>query len=205
MKTFKRAAALIVMGCAVLGTASAQDLSNGPVQPGNILVGVGAEYGSYDPSLPLVKESPLFGGAVHADYVLPSVSWLTAGLEAGYNFSALDVPSGDASVCVIPILFRVGYRIGLLPKLDAYAVAKIGGALGFWGGDAADSGWSAPSGLAYGGNIGARFFFTGKIGAFVEMGYEKYVLAYDYEESHDTVTNIDFVNKFATMGVVFKF
>jgi hypothetical protein len=135
-----------------------------------------------------------YGGNVYLDYLLPISIPLSLGVEAGFDgatTSAVGGNSGDTfedKITAIPLLLRVAYHLDLMPRLDLYVVGKIGYVLGKWEGDTLDyytenipgayRGYEAtpPSGLGWGFDLGAAFYFTPNFGIFIEGGFDRYDL-----------------------------
>jgi outer membrane protease len=167
------------------------------------------------------------GGNVYADYLLPISIPLSLGLEVGVDSGTTSASDGfEDTILAIPLLVRVAYHLDLMPKLDLYAVGKIGYAFGNWSGDTYDllnendgvdyRGYktTTPSGFAFGFDIGAAYYFTSRIGVFIEAGFDRYLInaktsgQYNNEEGEwisDTLEiNLPFT-RFFTVGVSTKF
>jgi hypothetical protein len=123
------------------------------------------------------------GGNVYVDYLLPISIPLSIGVEVGVDSSTFNV-SGNwkDTVLAIPLLLRAAYHFDLMPKLDLYAVGKIGVAFGNWSGDFYDyeKFWGGdidtPFGVAFGIDVGAAYYFDPRIGLFAEAGFDDYNL-----------------------------
>jgi hypothetical protein len=168
------------------------------------------------------------GGNVYADYLLPISIPLSLGLEVGVDSASTTASSVDRDyddhIMAIPLLARVAYHFDLMPKLDLYVVGKIGYAFGSWSGDSYD--WAnendgvdyrgykttVPSGFAFGFDIGVAYYFTSRIGAFIEAGFDRYSLNAEvsgeyYDDdwtSEKFEVNLPFT-RFLTFGASVKF
>jgi opacity protein-like surface antigen len=136
------------------------------------------------------EDSIGYGGNVYLDYLLPIGIPLSLGVEAGFDGASTTASSDqwEDEIRAIPLLARVAYHFDLLPKLDLYIVGKVGYALGKWSGDTYDFfalndeynrnfKVTDPSGFAFGFDVGAAFYFTSRLGVFIEGGFDKYSLA----------------------------
>jgi hypothetical protein len=99
-----------------------------------------------------------------------------------------------------------------MAKLDLYAVGKIGYSFGVWTGTTKDqidsipdSGIEGPSGLAFGVDIGAAYYFTPVIGAFAEAGFDRYNLEAKFKIGSDSEYIRAPFNRFFTAGLSVKF
>jgi hypothetical protein len=152
-----------------------------------------------------------YGGNVYLDYLLPISVPLSLGVEIGYD-SAKMMDKYDDTFSAIPILARVAYHFDIAPKLDLYVVGKIGIAFGSWQGEQKDSveefaDIETPLGLAFGFDLGAAFYFTSNIGAFVEAGFDRYNLSLKETSKDDSsqklTADVPF-NRFLTLGISAK-
>ncbi|MDR1986269.1 MAG: porin family protein [Treponema sp.] len=129
------------------------------------------------------------GGNVYLDYLLPISIPLSLGFEIGVDSASTEASDGfKDDILAVPLLVRVAYHFDLMPRLDLYAVGKIGYAFGSWSGDTYD--WinendgvnyrgyktTGPSGFAFGFDVGAAYYFTPTIGVFIEAGFDRYSL-----------------------------
>jgi hypothetical protein len=214
----------IVLFSAVLAVSTfAVDLRSfpSPIEKGSILInggfGIGTTFIGTSAYTTARDFGALLGGYVAVDYALPINFALTVGGEIGFSgASAKDIGGVKAkmSIGVIPIMARVAWHPNFeVPNLDTYVLAKLGFALGFWGGDNGKlyktAGATNPGGFIYGFDVGARYFFTDSLGAFAEVGYERYFLSHKYEYNiggllTGTVAIPAYANKFLTVGVTFK-
>jgi hypothetical protein len=135
----------------------------------NAGVGVGLGYGS--------TGIPPISAAV--DFKLPVTVPITLGAIGTFGTWGYDLLGVSYSLTTIGIGGRGNYHFNFVKNLDVYAGLTLGyvimsykfetGSLGNLGGNAG-SFW-------YGGQIGARYFFTKNIGAYVELGYNALQIA----------------------------
>jgi len=183
-----------------------------PIGKNSFMLNAGFDLGEFYPVMIGASDSTLLGGTVSGDYALPINFALTLGLESGFLNAPVKAVIGDdpkLSTGVIPIFARVGWHPDWgVKNLDTYLLAKFGYGVGFWMGDDKNDNWTNPAGIAYGFNVGLRYFFTNSFGAFIEGGYEYYFLDYEYEDElwgvPYTVKTAAYANKFLTIGVTFK-
>jgi hypothetical protein len=149
------------------------------------------------------------GGNIYADYMLPIGIPMSLGFEIGIDTGKFTIESVyDETMSVLPLLLRAAYHFDLMSNLDLYVVGKIGYAIGFWSGDYYDEFEDYIGdigGFAFGFDVGAAYYFTSLIGAFVEVGFDDYAL-----ESKISGTGIDATlkapfNRFLTFGISTKF
>jgi hypothetical protein len=199
---------VLAMGAgAGMGTAGAMEYA-----PGTKFFNIGT---GLNFSTPEVKTSAftLEGDQVYAPGASFSFEWLpsgkaglTYGLETGLYYAGYDIMGLDSSVIAIPVLFRFGWHPSFIKvqNLDVYLLGKIGLTFGSYGGDLADIA-GTPWNISFGGNIGAKYFFTPMIGLFLEAGINLYRLSADidtgYGSDNKLYTNID---NYATLGVSIK-
>ncbi|GHV88340.1 hypothetical protein AGMMS50267_07030 [Spirochaetia bacterium] len=214
----------------------------GGITPGNILVkaGFGTGTGSTG-SLDLASAFSI-GGNISAEYMLPWVALgvgIETGFNTFNNGTTVrgfsdpsDLYAGrevlDVGLGVLPVLLRIAYHPDFgIANLDIYAAGKIGYGIGFFlGGDAekfqaefndasgADGGYAAqaPSGLAWGVNLGAAYYFTKNIGVFLEGGYQYQSLTFTFNEYSGYRNGSKWENTYAAygteygkIGLAFKF
>ncbi|MDR2468026.1 MAG: hypothetical protein LBD22_03605, partial [Spirochaetaceae bacterium] len=99
----------------------------------------------------------------------------------------------------IPILFRLGWHPGFIKvkNLDVYLLGKAGLTTDIYSGDIDDIVERSPFTFSFGGNIGVKYFFTPKIGVFLEAGVNFYNL--DHEAVAGSL-HTD-INNYVTLGV----
>ncbi len=142
------------------------------------------------------------GGRLQADYAIKR--YLSIGLESG--FSTAQVGDTDFSIGTVPILARVAWHPFTLEKFDPYLVGKAGYGIGFWTNEGNDYNWTdICGGFVWGISAGTRFFFTEKVGIFIEAGYECLDLGWDHpgmelEKWEESVS----ARTFAIIGLAFK-
>ena len=165
-------AALVFIGS--LGVANAQEIASKGTSMVNVGIGLGHHFGSTGMSIP-----PL---SVAYDYSI--VSGLIDRNNGAYGaFTSGSVTyrvpgySSSASYTHILLGFRGMFHYQFAPKLDTYAGLMLGyhiastsysnsGPMGSY----SNSGLTG-SGFDIGVILGARYFFTPRIGAFTELGY----------------------------------
>jgi hypothetical protein len=152
------------------------------------------------------------GGNIYADYLLPISIPLSLGVEVGVDSSKFTTSTTEDTVLAIPLLARVAYHFDLFPKLDLYVVGKIGYAFGIWSGDSRDylekdlnGNIEEAGGLAFGFDVGAAYYFTSVIGAFAEVGFDRYGLSAKASwNGGSEKLDVPF-SRFVTVGISAKF
>jgi hypothetical protein len=153
------------------------------------------------------------GGNLFVDYLLPLNIPLSLGFEVGLDSGSIESDGGyKDTVLAIPLLLRAAYHFDLMPKLDLYLVGKIGYVPGIWTGDnkknLEDGGGDAGfmSGVGFGFDIGAAYYFNSKFGLFGEGGFDAYLLrsniTFTFEEAASL--KVPFY-RFLTIGISGKF
>jgi hypothetical protein len=195
----------LVFGVAVAGFSFDVKTFPDPIQKGSFLISGGLGIGAFHPSFGFfdggIDSAAFFGASIIVDYALPINFALTVGGESGFYGAKINIPFDDSSALLeIPIIARVAWHPNWEVKnLDTYVLVKLGFGLGIITGDAGDH-LNNPVGFIYGTNLGVRYFFTPKIGAFGELGYEG-----NYLKTRDSGwTYYFYATKFLTLGVTFK-
>jgi hypothetical protein len=151
----------LLIAAVMVGSAGAVDWKRGPdcVQPGSFLISGGLDVGEVAIS---VFSADMFGFTGSVDYALKR--GLSVGGEIGYSRAS----ELDMTASIIPIAARLGYHPNFgVRNLDVYGLFKLG--VGF--GSAEDESKTA---VGVGIDLGCRYFFTDKIGAFAEVGFDEY-------------------------------
>jgi hypothetical protein len=131
------------------------------------------------------------GFNVYADYLLPVSVPLSLGFEIGYDRASI----GDYTIYAIPLLLRVAYHFDLMADLDLYLVGKLGYVLG--GGEGKGESESGVNGVGFGFDVGASYYFNPRIGAFGELGFDRY---------NGEKSGVEFpFTRFFTAGISVKF
>jgi hypothetical protein len=156
------------------------------------------------------------GGNIYADYLLPIGIPLSLGFEFGVDGSKFTIKEGlqswNESMTAIPLLLRAAYHFDLMSKLDLYLVGKLGYAIGVWEGDyktmiTNNNGTVGNvGGFAFGIDVGASYYFTQLAGAFIEAGFDDYML----EAKGTNGSGVSYTFKapfyrFLTLGISLKF
>jgi hypothetical protein len=190
----KKLVVALVLVLALSGSAFAVDWTShgGGIGPGNIILNGGMALGTWEFSL---FDGTALGFAASGDFALP-VCALTLGLETGYQ-AALNEPA-DISMGKIPIALRLGWHPDFgVPNLDTYIQMKLGVGIGTIDAPGVDGG----VGFLGGFDIGARYFFYGKLGAFTELGFDGVKVKY----KSDAVTwTKAFYGGIFTFGLTYK-
>lgn len=168
---------VLAIGC---GSVFAFDITKypPPISGGNVMLdaGIGLRLIGYGNGK--MKIPPLF---VQVDYALPNIP-ITLGGHASYYQYAWDTGSATYkwtySWNFLTLLFRANWHWGFdVSWLDLYSGLNLGYQI-FWEDVSYPSGYTGgTTSYNYGGFdwgatiIGARFYFTPKIGAMVELGY----------------------------------
>ena len=186
-----------------VSTVFCVDWSRGPrnVSPGDLLLNGAFDMGFVSYSDSWGDDSRIgFGGTLAVDVALPK-SALTLGGETGFTGNRDEF----GLYGVTPVLFRFGYHPDFgVEKLDVYGLAKGGIALGR-GFDDDDDG----IGFGFGVNLGARYYFTERLAAFAELGFDYYhvnaVGDHDDRWVPDLYTATVSGTKIISIGVTYKF
>ncbi|GHV82686.1 hypothetical protein AGMMS50212_00260 [Spirochaetia bacterium] len=119
--------------------------------------------------------SVFLGGLLSADWIPNGKIGLAYGIETGLLGGKKQ--AGNSIILGIPVIFRLGWYPSFIniKNTDLFILAKIGWGFGLWGVHL-DNG-STPGGIVCGINIGGRYAFTRRIGAYTEIGYNYYGLA----------------------------
>jgi len=174
------------------------------IKGGDLLVNVGGTFGDSWTGIG-------FGAVAAIDWALPLPLPLTVGLESGAMFLPSRYSSGYEAMIAVPLIARIAWHFDLgisNLKLDPYILLKVGYALGFVTNPRPNETYEMASGIIYGFNVGARWFFSDSFGIFLEAGYEydTYTYKSKYTSGYYTYnyTNYQYTNRFATLGVTFK-
>ncbi|MDR0655007.1 MAG: porin family protein [Treponema sp.] len=141
------------------------------------------------------------GGNVYLDYLLPISIPLSLGFEIGVDSATIGIGDWEDKVLAIPLLLRTAYHFDLMPKLDLYAVAKIGYVIGALVDGPDKEYFKSSGGVGFGIDVGAAYYFTSIFGLFGEAGFDGYMLetkleGYGTEFSFNTP-----FYRFVTIGV----
>jgi hypothetical protein len=177
----KKSILVLVLVAAAAGGVFAQEWYNSyapGIDESKVFINAGVGYGlsTYSMGLPPIS--------VSADFKLPISLPITIGGTAalstwGYSTSA-GVPNSDIDVTYMNIGFGVrgAYHFGFVKNLDTYLGLTLGYVIQTADvkyGSAYDNipktSYDGVSFFLYGFNIGARYFFTKNIGAYLELGY----------------------------------
>jgi hypothetical protein len=104
----------------------------------------------------------------------------------------------------VPILLRAAYHFDLLPKLDLYAVGKLGYALGFVTAGTLQQYFDSAGGFAIGIDAGAAYYFASAFGAFIEVGFDDYTIESNFSNGSYSQTISTPFSRFFTIGLSFK-
>jgi hypothetical protein len=143
------------------------------------------------------------GGNVYLDYLLPISVPLSLGGELGID-SATISDGFDNTVLAIPILLRAAYHFDLLPKLDLYVVGKIGYVIGAVSGSL-EPYLDSAGGVGFGIDVGAAYYFTPLVGAFIEGGLDGYMIKAEFLDDWGSYTLDAPFLRFLTFGLSVKF
>jgi len=108
------------------------------------------------------------------DFKLPIGLPITVGGIVTYTTWKFSVNAISVTYTNIGLGGRAMYHLNLIDKLDTYAGLTLGYAMQsakMETGISYDTSTEAKSFFLWGGNIGARYFFTNLIGAYLELGY----------------------------------
>lgn len=105
-----------------------------------------------------------FGTPLGASFEHGFTDQISAGVMA--TFSSTDLGAYKYTYIIAGARASYHFNFGVA-KLDPY----LGGMLGYNVASVDNSSVPAGGGIAYGGHVGARYYFSSKIGAFAEAGY----------------------------------
>jgi hypothetical protein len=159
--------AIVVFGAAS-GTLFAFDLMSypPPVKKGNLLVDLGIGFG-FNPGRGSVSIPPI---SANVEYALPVNVPVSVGGEMGFFQYKRKWGGFDETFTYFVFGAKGNWHWGFnVDWLDLYSGLFFGYRYADWNGP---SGWSDPgySGLEFGAQIGAHFYFTKTVGAVVELG-----------------------------------
>lgn len=160
-------AALVFVGS--LGVANAQEIASKGTSMVNLGIGLGYRFGGSMsvPPLSVAYDYSLKSGLIDGNGAITLGGYL-AYTSANYSYY-LGGTSFSASHTVLGVRGMFHYQF--VPKLDTYAGLMLGyhiastSATGYYGNSLVGSGFDL------GVILGARYFFTPRIGAFTELGY----------------------------------
>ena len=116
---------------------------------------------------------------VAIEYALPINFALTVGGEVGIAFG---FTSGKGTILNIPVLAKVAWHPNFeVANLDVYTSIKIGIGIGILAGFR-NIDTKAGVGFGFGWDVGARYFFSPKIGIIGELGWNRYGFVLNYTE-----------------------
>ena len=174
---------LLILGIAA-GTAFAWDVETflfsypSPIEKGSILISPAFSIGSYYGWATAIAVTGAF------DYALPIAVPIMVGAEAGI---ATVVGTYADDILTLPIFLKGSWHPNFqVPNLDLYVTLKLGYNINLKSDSYKDNSYeyNYGGGFSYGGNIGARYFFTPSIGVFGELGYDQYAVSYEYKHKY---------------------
>lgn len=169
---------LLTTLCVLLAVASgvSQNTFNKKDLVLNLGVGLGnaLHSGSYlKTTVPPISASLEYGVV---DNLFDSKSSIGVGGYVGYAAQKFDYAGADAKYSDIVLGARGALHYQLVNKLDTYAGVSLGYDIISTSGDLYDGySWSSSS-VYFGGFLGARYYFTDKIGVMGELGYNIAIL-----------------------------
>jgi hypothetical protein len=172
----KKLVVCLLLAVLIAGSVSALDWESYPdaVKPGNWVINAGIGFGT--PLAGSVTIPPL---TVIVDYMLPLGGLpFSVGGQFGFTASEWKFPGYSYEYTGLVFAGRFGYHpnfeLGI--PLDLYAVLSLG--FYSYGGKYKGTGGSTSvvdySTFLWGIDIGGRWFFTDTIGAFLEVGYNRF-------------------------------
>jgi hypothetical protein len=175
----KKGFVVLILAMVVAGGAFAEwyDSYAPGIDESKVLINAGVGYGfsSYSMGIPPIS--------VSADFKLPINLPITVGGMAAFSTWGYSTGSGDRAIDVtylnIGFGVRGAYHFNFVKNLDAYAGLTLGYVIqtadvkygSAYDGNGIRPSYDGVSYLLYGFNIGARYFFTNNIGAYLELGY----------------------------------
>ncbi len=166
MKKFLLAAVAFV---ASVGAAQAQDLFSKGESALNIGIGIGHSYGGYGVSIPplsVAYDYSLVSNLINGNNGAITLGAYGAYTSMSYRYDGF--AAGSASHTVLGVRGMFHYQFA--PKLDTYAGLMLGYHIASYSSNVNSYGLSA-SGFDLGVILGARYFFTDRVGMFTELGY----------------------------------
>lgn len=139
------------------------------------------------------------GGNLLVDYMLPISVPMSLGFEIGVDGAKIKQEGVEVNVTAIPLMLRIAYHFDIDPKLDLFAVGKLGYAIG--SGKTESDTEDGYGGFGFGIDLGMSYYFASTIGLFAEVGFEDYMLSKKFE---GYTINVPFY-RFLTVGLSFKF
>ena len=198
----KRFALVLLILTVIGGSVFAFDLTSfpSPIKKGDILLSPALNIGSsgYSGGSNLSNHFSV-GAAAQVDYAMGFPIAITFGGEVGFM-----TWTGSGKFMAIPILFRAAWHPNFeVANLDTYITLKAGVSIGMTDNDSGDP---RKIGFAWGSNIGARYFFSGKMAVFGELGWDYYPVAnYDYKVLGYSYDYSVYLYKWFSAGVTFIF
>jgi hypothetical protein len=144
------------------------------------------------------------GANIYLDYLLPINIPLSLGGEIGVDTSSLSGEGDTMTAMAVPILLRAAYHFDLLPKLDLYAVGKLGYAIGFVTAGTVQQNFDSAGGFATGIDVGVAYYFASAFGAFIEVGFDNYRIESKFSSGIYSQTIDTPFSRFFTVGLSFK-
>ncbi|MDR1047492.1 MAG: porin family protein [Treponema sp.] len=141
------------------------------------------------------------GGNVYLDYLLPISIPLSLGFEIGVDSATIGISNWEDTVLAIPLLLRAAYHFDLMPKLDLYAVGKLGYVIGAIVDGPDKDYFKSSGGFGFGIDVGAAYYFTSIFGLFGETGFDGYMLETKLEGYGTSFTFNTPFYRFVTIGV----
>jgi hypothetical protein len=123
--------------------------------------------GSYDNGIPPISAS--------LDYKLPVKLPITAGLITTFSTWKWSLPSSTGDINVTYTNFGIGargvYHFNFWEKADVYAGPTLGWVIQSAKANTSGSSYEGKPFFLFGASVGARYFFTSFLGAYLELGY----------------------------------
>lgn len=158
-------------------TIKAKSATDGPFGEGTNALNLGIGFGTTYSYTGSVSASPAFSASFEHGFKQLGPGVLGFGILAGYQSTSSDLGSGyKFTSSDVVVSLRGAYHYPVTDAFDAYA----GVGLGYRRISYSLEGGSSPffaldnyGGVYSAGFIGGRYFFTDKIGAFAELGYDQ--------------------------------
>lgn len=154
---------------ASVSLANAQEVFSKGTTAINVGVGVGSSVSNVSfPPLSVSMDYGVVDGLINGNNGSISVGGVVGYVGSKTKFFDATYKASHAILGV-----RGAFHYQFVPKLDTYAGLMLGYEIvsGSWENNAIGVGSVAASGLDFGAYLGARYFFTPKVGAFAELGY----------------------------------
>jgi hypothetical protein len=145
-----------------------------------------------------------WGFNIYLDYLLPINIPLSLGGEIGADSATVGEGEWADTILAVPILLRAAYHFDLFPKLDLYVVGKLGYTFGSMISGPDKDYVDSAGGFAVGFDVGAAYYLTSVLGAFIEVGFDDYAMETKLKNTGTSMTLDTPFYRFVTFGISYK-